>query len=140
MRDPIDDLPTQEARIEERMKRTFQNPKQLEDARAILKLMQDARGSYAFVLFSFFALALVGCAWVGAWLAGGILVFIGVMIAVIVNLEATPARKKLAIVMEFSHVQFPYWKNIAEKLKKILEREREFSNKMLPPHVLNGGR
>lgn len=143
-------------RVDKQLKETFLNSINRRDAQMVLALIMKVRRARPYVsripiilvIFVFFILFY----FLGFWpIALGFLA-----VAFILNLfdskerrnereqrpireiEANEARAKLEEIMEFQHVQFPYWKGIAEKLKKILVEFGKFEKEMLPSHVLDG--
>lgn len=134
--------------LEKRLHETFQSSARLADAKKVLELMQKSRlyQSWlgAFIVFAFAAILFVtlDSSWVAYGLALAALC-VGFREQSVVKKntrkEVVKARAELEVLMEFSHTQFPYWKGIAEKLKKILDETGSFRKSMLPPHVLNGG-
>ncbi len=133
-----------------RLQGTFAAPQQLADAQKIFSLMmrrEVAGGRFSLwiaIMAGLFAAAVVAAQldspviaflfWFACLsaLVSGVVVFTGKE-----ERECRAARKELAEIMEFDHAQFPYWKNIAMKLKAILETEGLYREGMLPPHVLD---
>lgn len=135
--------------VERRLRETFQDGKRLADARKVLELMRRSQlirsWLEAFVVFAF-AGVVFGILREG-WAAAGFL-FVALLLgyrewaALRENSseKVVKARAELETLMEFDHVQFPYWKGIAEKLKKILEEEGLYRRSMLPSHVLDSNK
>ena len=139
-------------RLCRRLQSVFAVPQQAADAQKIFSLMirravADRRLNLGIVgMACLIVLGVVGLvldwslAFAIFWVWGLVLatLFIG-FFGLKEEKKCQAARAELFEIMEFGHAQFPYWKNIAMKLKAILEAEGLYREGMLPPHVLNGG-